>query len=402
MIRSHLFALATAPLLALIVMAPGWSVTAVTNDTWPQYRGVNRDGISSEKLTFGADAPETMWKAKVGIGFSSLAISDGLVYASGNANDQDTLHCLDAKTGKSVWTFSYAQKLDPNLYEGGPNATPTVAGKMVFIMAKDGFTAALDAKTGKVVWQKNLAQELGAHKPQWGFSGSPTVIGRALFLNIGSHGSAYEAATGKLLWKSGTDAAGYATPVPLSVGKETHLLMFTKDALAGVDAGSGKKLWSFPWTTNYGINSADPIAFESQVFVSTGYEYGCGLIDISGQPKEVWRNKNMKNHMNGCVLIAGSLYGFDMSTLKCLDWATGQVKWEQGTLGKGSLSACNGKLVILSEKGELVIADASPAAYKEISRSQVLSGKCWTSPAIADGRIYCRNAKGDLVCLVVK
>jgi outer membrane protein assembly factor BamB len=110
----------------------------------------------------------------------------------------------------------------------------------------------------------------------------------------------------------------------------------------------------------------------------------------------------MKNHMNGCVLIAGSLYGFDMSTLKCLDWATGQVKWEQGTLGKGSLSACNGKLVILSEKGELVIADATPAAFKEISRSQILSGKCWTSPAIADGRIYCRNAKGDLVCLVVK
>ena len=126
MIRSTLFAAATSPLLALAMMAPGWSATAVTNDTWPQYRGVNRDGISPEKLTFGADAPETMWKAKVGIGFSSLAISDGLVYASGNANDQDTLHCLDAKTGKSVWPFSYAQKLDPNLYEGGPNATPTI------------------------------------------------------------------------------------------------------------------------------------------------------------------------------------------------------------------------------------------------------------------------------------
>ena len=402
MIRSTLFAHVTFPLLALTMMAPAWPATAVAADTWPHYRGINRDGISPEKLTFGAEAPETLWKAKLGIGFSSVAISDGLVYASGNANDQDTLHCLDAKTGKSVWTFSYAQKLDPKLYEGGPNATPTIANKTVFIMAKDGFTAALEAKTGKVMWQKNIAQEIGAEKPGWGFSGSPTIIGRALFLNIGSHGSAFEAATGKLLWKSGTDAAGYATPVPMTVGKETQLLMFTKDAIAGVDASSGKKLWSFPWTTNYGINSADPIAQGSQVFLSSGYEYGCGLIDISGQPKEVWRNKNMKNHMNGCVLIAGSLYGFDMSTLKCLDWATGQVKWEQDTLGKGSLSACNGKLVILSEKGELVIADATSTAFKEISRSQVLTGKCWTSPAIADGRIYCRNAKGDLVCLVVK
>ena len=167
MIRSTLFTLTTSPLLALTMMAPAWSATAVAADTWPHYRGLNRDGISTEKLTFGADAPETSWKAKLGIGFSSVAISDGLVYASGNANDQDTLHCLDAKTGKSIWTFSYAQKLDPNLYEGGPNATPTIAGKTVFIMAKDGFTAALDTKSGKVIWQKNLAQELGAQKPQW-------------------------------------------------------------------------------------------------------------------------------------------------------------------------------------------------------------------------------------------
>ena len=221
MIRSRLFTLAASPLLALAVIAPGWAATAVTTDTWPHYRGINRDGISPEKLTFGAEALETSWKAKLGIGFSSIAISDGLLYASGNANDQDTLHCLDAKTGKSAWTFSYAQKLDPNLYEGGPNATPTIAGETVFIMAKDGFTAALDTKSGKVIWQKNLAQELGAQKPQWGFSGSPTVIGRGLFLNIGSHGSAFETATGKLIWKSGTDAAGYATPVPITVGKET-------------------------------------------------------------------------------------------------------------------------------------------------------------------------------------
>lgn len=390
-------------LLALVVGVPAWSATAaVSPDAWAQYRGANRDGISTEKLTFSAEAPELVWKAKLGTGFTSMAIAGGLVYASGNDNDQDTLSCLDAKTGKPAWSFSYAQKLDPNSYEGGPNATPTVAGKNVFILAKDGFAAGLDAKTGKVVWQKNVAQEVGAQKPGWGFSGSPTVLGRALFLNIGSHGTAVEAATGKLVWKSGGDASGYASPIPLTVGKDSHLLMFTKDALAGVDAATGKKLWSHPWATMYGVNSADPIVQGSQVFISSGYGFGCGLIDISAQPKEVWRNTNMKNHFNACVLLDGSLYGFDDSTLKCLDWKTGAVKWEQGGLGKGSLAACSGKLVILSDKGELVIADATPSAFKEVSRSQVLSGKCWTSPAIADGRIYCRNAKGDLVCLAVK
>lgn len=390
-------------LLATVVAVPAWSATAKTAaDTWPHYRGANRDGISTEKLTFSADAPEQVWKASIGIGFTSMAVSDGMVYASGHEGGKDTLHCLDAKTGKSVWTFSYEQELKPNLYEGGPNATPTVSGKNVFILAKDGFTACLDAKTGKEVWKKNLAQEVGAQKPEWGFSGSPTVLGRALFLNVGSHGTAVEAATGKVIWKSGGDTAGYASVIPMGGTKDATLLVFAKDALVNVDAASGKKLWSFPWTTNYGVNAADPIPQGNQVFISTAYEYGCAVLDISGQPKEVWRNKNMKNKFNACVAINGSIYGFDESTLKCIDWKSGKVQWEKGGLGMGSLAAAGGKLVILSEKGELVIADATPSAFTEISRTQALSGKCWSSPAIADGRIYVRNAKGDLVCLAVK
>ncbi|HEX3133908.1 MAG TPA: PQQ-binding-like beta-propeller repeat protein [Planctomycetota bacterium] len=391
-------------LLATAICAPAWSAAAtVSADTWPQYRGANRDGISTEKLIFGSEAPIVVWKAKLGTGYTSMAISNGLVYASGNTNDQDTLFCLDAKTGKPAWSFSYAQKLDPNSYDGGPNATPTVAGKNVFLLAKDGFAACVDAKSGKVVWQKNVAQEVGAQKPQWGFSGSPTVVGRALFLNIGSHGTALEAASGKLIWKSGGDASGYASVIPFTAGKENNLLVFTKDALAGVDATSGKKLWSYPWTTMYGVNAADPIVQGSQVFLSSSYNYGCGVVDISGQPKEVWKSPNMKNHFNACVLLDGNLYGFDDGTLRCLDWKTGAPKWEKGGLGKGSLAACSGKLVILSDSGELVIADAVPTAFKEISRTQVLSGKnLWTSPAIAEGQIYCRNPKGDLVCLAVK
>lgn len=388
----------TALLAAAI--APAWSAAAA--DTWPHYRGANRDGISTEKLAFGAEAPEQVWKASIGIGFSSLAIAGGMVYATGHEGGQDTLHCLDAKTGKKMWAFSYAQELTPNLYEGGPNATPTVSGKHVFILAKDGFTACIDAKTGKSVWQKNIAQEVGATKPEWGFSGSPTVLGRALFLNIGSHGTAVEAASGKLVWKSGGAKAGYASLIPLPGAKTPTLLVATENALAGVDAASGRKLWSHPWTTMYGVNAADPIVSGSEVFISGGYNYGGNLVDISGQPKDVWKNTAMRNHFNACVLIDGHLYGFDESTLKCLDWKTGQTKWDKGGLGKGSLAAAGGKLVILSERGELVIAEASPSAFTEISRTQALSGKCWTSPAIADGRIYVRNAKGDLVCLAVK
>jgi outer membrane protein assembly factor BamB len=390
-------------LLAAACLAPAWSAAAASADTWPHFRGVNRDGISTEKLVFSGNPPEQVWKASLGFGFTSIAISGGLVYAGGHKDAQDTLYCFDAKTGKSAWTFSYAQELTPNMYEGGPNATPTVSGKHVFILAKDGLTACLDAKTGKVVWQKNVAQEVGAAKPDWGFSGSPTVLGRALFLNIGSHGTAVEAATGKLVWKSGGEKAGYASVIPLPGAKSPTLLVATSNALAGVDAASGRKLWSHAWTTMYGVNAADPIVSGNQVFISGGYNYGGNLVDISGQPKDVWKNTAMRNHFNACVLIDGHLYGMDDGEgLKCLDWKTGETRWHQRGLGKGSLAACNGKLVILSERGELVIAEATPSAFTEISRTQALTGRCWTSPAIADGRIYVRNAKGDLVCLAVK
>ena len=170
-----------------------------------------------------------------------------------------------------------------------------------------------------------------------------------------------------------------------------------------VAPASGKVLWSHPWKTDHGINAADPIVFNNQVFLSSGYNFGGGLIDISGTPKEIWKNKEMRNHFNTCVLLDGHLYGFDEKSLKCLDWATGNVAWKEDSLGKGSLAVCNGALVIVSDKGELVIADAKPDGYHERSRTHVVPDKnVWTSPAIADGKIFVRNPKGDLVALVVK
>jgi outer membrane protein assembly factor BamB len=170
-------------------------------------------------LVLGSKAPEQIWKASIGTGYTSMAIAGGLVFVSGNKNNEDTLYALDSKSGKTVWTFSYPQELTPNLYEGGPNATPTVVDGKVYILAKDGFAACLEAKAGKVIWKKNVAKEAGAKKPSWGFSGSPTILGRALFLNVGSHGLALEAATGNVVWKSGGEPAGYASVIPHGSGR---------------------------------------------------------------------------------------------------------------------------------------------------------------------------------------
>jgi outer membrane protein assembly factor BamB len=140
-----------------------------------------------------------------------------------------------------------------------------------------------------------------------------------------------------------------------------------------------------------------------KVFISAGYNHGGTVVKVTGQGAEkVWENKNLRNHFNSCVLWKGFLYGPDDSGLRCVAFDTGDLKWTYGEFGKGSLVVADGKLVALSEKGELIIADATPTAFKPISRAKVLKGKCWTTPVLSNGHIYCRNAVGDVVCLDVK
>jgi len=386
-------------LLALALLAAGL-VAGDSSTGWPTLRGPNRSGALTGVGLPATVAIKPVWKARLGIGFTSIAIADGRCYAMGNADDQDTVWCFDAATGKEVWKFSYACKLLPNLYEGGPNATPTVHEGRLYTLSKEGHALCFDAATGKGVWSKRLAQELGAKMPQWGFSGSPTVVGDVVVVNVGSHGAGLDRATGAVRWKSGGNGTGYASPIPFAGG----LLVFTGTSLAAVNPATGQVAWEHPWTTQYEVNSADPLVVGDGVFISSGYGYGCALLGplSGGKPRVAWQNKNMKNHMNACVHHDGSIYGFDMSTLKCLDAASGAEKWAENSLGKGTLILLDGTLVVLSERGELVFAPASPAGFKSTARTQILGGKCWTSPSYADGRVYARNAAGDLVCVGIK
>jgi outer membrane protein assembly factor BamB len=178
--------------------------------------------------------------------------------------------------------------------------------------------------------------------------------------------------------------------------------MAIKQDVVALSVADGKELWRFPWKTQYDVNPTDPILSGNKVFISSGYNHGAGLFDVgSSPPKKVWENKNMRNHMNSCVLWKGHVYGLDENQLRCLVFDTGEVKWTDKVTGKGSLMLADGKLIVLSEKGELLVADASPDGFKPIARAQVLGGKCWTTPVLANGKIYCRNAAGDVVCVDV-
>jgi outer membrane protein assembly factor BamB len=347
----------------------------------------------------------------VGTGFSGIVVAKGRAYTVGNQNDTDTIYCFDAETGGLVWKYSYPSAAEPNMYEGGPSATPTIDGDNLYTISKKGNLFCLGAADGKVSWKINAADETGAPSPQWGFGGSILVRDNLLILDIGAAGAALDKTTGKVVWSSGKDVGGYSTPVPCSFKGAPAVIIISAFSVSGVDTKSGHQLWNFPWKTEYDLNIADAIVSGNEVFISSGYDHGASVHRIleNGTARAVWENRNLRNHIASSVLIDGYVYGVDgpvndagTATLKCIDFSNGNEIWDYPGLGGGALTVADHKIIMLSDKGELVVAAASSRGFNPISRAQVLGGKCWTSPTLANGRIYCRNAKGQLLCLDVK
>jgi outer membrane protein assembly factor BamB len=325
----------------------------------------------------------------------------------GNIDDHDVLYCMNAETGKEIWTKSYPCRLFANSHEGGPCATPTVEGEAVYTFSKNGDAIRFDAATGQIIWHKNLVKELGLKPPTWYFAGSAMLVGDMVILNAGTYGVALNKADGSVAWQNGKGASGYATAMPFGEAGQCVVMPVCKEVVA-LNPQTGKVMWKVPWRTSYDINAADAIVSGDTVLISSGYNEGCALYRIDGSNvTEIWKNRNMRNQVNSSVLWKGHLYGFDGQVdgggkLTCLNFQTGQRIWSQTGMGTGSLMLADGKLIILGEKGKLVIAEASPEGFKELASAQILTGKCWTVPVLASGRIYARNAAGRLVCVDVR
>jgi outer membrane protein assembly factor BamB len=368
---------------------------------WPQWRGPQRNGISAETgwQTRWPDAgPRRLWTARVGEGFAAVAVQEGRVYTVGNAGEKDTVYCLDARTGKPLWRHSYP--CASGNYSG-PRATPTVDGNRVYTLSREAQAFCLDAASGRVIWSKDLRRETGARTPQWGFAGSPLLDGNRVLYNVGTAGVALEKGSGRLVWQSGGGAAGYASPVLYTVGNQRGVALFTASGIVGVNPANGRRLWQYPWRTQFDVNAADPIFTGDTVFISSNYNRGCALLRVGrgGRPAVVWENRNMRNHFNSCVLLGGYLYGNDENTLKCIDLKTGQERWRRRGIDKGGLLAAAGHLIVLTGRGTLLVVRATPERYVEVAQAPVMQGTCWTPPVLANGALYCRSHEGELVCL---
>ncbi len=381
---------------------------------WPQWRGLNRDGISTEAgllKSWPAGGPPLVWKATgLGEGYSAFSIVDGRLFTQGQRGETEFVLAIDVATGKKLWEVS-AGKPFRERRGHGPRGTPTVDGNVLYAEGADGTLVCLETKTGKQVWKVNLVDKFGADVIHWGMSESPLVDGERVIVTPGGRGASLVALnkrTGELIWKSQSDRAGYSSPVAADVGNIRVIMTLTGEAAIGVAAKNGELLWRYDKVSNRTANIATPIFSDGKVFVSTDYGTGGALLKLAAEGggvkmSEVYFSRDMKNHYSSSVLVNGYLYGFSSTVLTAMKFESGEVAWRDRSVGKGSVTYADGHLYTLGENGTMGLVEATPSGYKEKSRFEITRGEypTWTPPVIANGKLFLRE-QDSLYCYDIK
>jgi len=374
-------------------------VEAAVTAVWPDYRGPARDGSSSEKiLTNWPDGKLTeLWRKPIGAGWASFVIAGALAFTIEQRRQQEVIAAYDTASGREVWTHKYNADFQESMGGNGPRATPTWHDGKLYSLGATGEFFVLDAASGKVLWHKNILDENGAENITWAMSASPLIVDDTVIVQPGGPNGksivAYNKNTGARAWSSLNDRSSYASPMLVTLNNKRQIVTITAVRAVGLDATTGKLLWEYPWTTEYDINSAQPILIPpNKVVISSGYGHGAALLEITDSgAKKIWENKKLKNKFNSSVYFEGHIYGFDESIFTCIDAKTGEPTWKAGRYGYGQVLLASGHLVITSEQGEVILLKADPTAHRELYKFQALEGRTWNVPAIADGRLFVRN-----------
>ena len=381
---------------------------------WPQYRGPNRDNISREPgllQKWPDDGPQLAWKATgIGLGYSSVAVANGKVYTMGNREDDEFLIALDAKTGDELWALKTGKAYHDGTGDG-PRGTPTVDEDRVYALGANGDLVCADADKGEQVWHLNILEEFGGGNITWGISESVLIDGDKLICTPGGKKATLAALNklnGKTLWKSqvqGSPPAAYASAIAIEVNGLRQYVNFVHTGVVGVKASDGKPLWGEQKSANGTANCSSPLFYDDGVFSASGYGTGGALVNLAGNSSNTkstfaYHTANMKNHHGGMAVVNGYIYGFDEGVMTCLEWKTGKEKWQDRSVGKGSMTIADGMLYLRSEQGPLALAEVTPDGYNETGRftQPDRSDKpAWAHPAVAGGKLYLRDMDTLLV-----
>jgi outer membrane protein assembly factor BamB len=414
---AHLMRRSVAAVLAaaLPVSAAALLAQAPAAD-WPQWRGLDRAGISKETgllRQWPAAGPPVAWTATgLGSGYGSVAISGDRVFVQGARERESVVSSLNRADGKVLWTKVIGGRGD-NDRGDGPRGTPTVDGDRLYVLTENGDLVCLRVADGTRVWQRNILRDFRGSNINWLISESPLVDANRVVVSPGGSDAgmvALDKMTGATIWASAEldDEAGYASPIVADVHGVRTYMTLTSGAGVGVRATDGKLMWRYTGAANRTANITTPVYANNQVFFSSAYGTGGALVGLraaSGEirAQEIYFTRDMQNHHGGIVLVDGYLYGYNNSVLTCLEWATGKMMWRDRSVGKGAVSYADGHLYILSENNVVGLVEATPAGYREKGRFTMRDQgwPSWAHPAIAGGRLFIRD-QGNLTAFNVR
>ncbi len=380
---------------------------------WPQYRGVNHDGASPEKIakSWPTEGPKSVWKVPMGEGFSAVSVVGDRAYCFASRDEQETVIAMESGTGKELWATPLDKKIHDGQGGNGPRSTPAIDGDMVYVLGTYGKLAALNAADGKTVWQHSINDEFGGKTIQWGYAASPVIEGDLVLMCGGGQDQsllAFNKKTGALAWKGQSDGMTHATPTPVTMFGTRQVIFRTDQGLVSVVPTSGEVLWRY--TFPHRVSSASsPIVGGDMVYISSAYGMGSGVAKIGKDGdkwtvSELWTSKDLQNHWTTPVYKDGYLYGLykNGDGLRCIEMATGKEVWTKGGFAwQGATTLVDGDVLVQNDRGEIVLVKATPEKYEELARAQPLGGQCWTMATVSNGRIFARSMT-EAVCLDVK
>jgi outer membrane protein assembly factor BamB len=410
-------AMRTPRIVISILALSSWS--AMSANDWPQFLGPTRNGVyggNDLSENWPSKGPTVNWRKAVGHGFSGPVVSEERLILFHRLSDQEVIECLEARTGRAIWSFGYPTSYRDDFgFDDGPRATPAIAAGSLYTFGAEGMLHCLQLGSGKKIWSVDVKTEFKAPKGFFGMACSPLVEGSAVLLNVGGPKGAgiiaFDKNTGKVLWKATDDEASYSSPVAATIGGQRFVLFLTRDSFIALDPIQGTTRVQYPWHSRNrtSVNAATPLILGDSVFLSASYGTGAILLRWQGKEFEkTWSGDDLlSNHYATSVERKGLLFGIHgradpgyspRPKLRCVDPVKRTVCWETDSIGAASITCAGDQLLIVTEKGELIRAPATPDGFQPKCRSQIMESPVRAFPALADGFLYVRN-KDQLVCL---
>lgn len=410
-------------------------VPAAPADDWPQWRGPQRDAVWRETgliEKFDDAQIKPVWRMPIGGGYSGPTVANSRVYVTDRVikpDQKERVHCFDAKTGKSIWSYDYDCEYRGVDYDAGPRASVQIDNGLAYALGAMGHLHCFDAADGKIIWKRDLAKDFNIDMPVWGISASPIIEGDLIIMQIGGKPDACLVAldkmTGEKRWTALSDGASYSAPIVIDQAGRRVLICYTGQNVVGVAPDSGELLWSNPFPpVRMVIGVPTPVVYKDFVFV-TDFFNGSLLLKLNQdkpQVTEIWLRRGESEQKTDAlhstiatpIIVDDHIYGIDSyGELRCLDLTTGDRVWEDLSLMPKARWATahmvpNGDRVwIFTERGELVIGKLSPKGFTEIDRAKLIEptleqlrrrgGVCWSHPAYADRHIFVRNDQ-EILC----